>query len=308
MGGMEQVKEDVRAVRMGPLLETVGQDVRYGVRTLARTPGFTTAAVLALALGIGATTAIFSVVDGVLLRPLPYREPARLAVLLHRGRNPVAPANFLDWKRDASSFEAMGAADFWQANLTGVDTPERVQGLHVTANLLPMLGVPPLIGRLFAPDEDAPGREHTVVLGYRLLQRRVGGDPSALRPTVTLDGEPHTVVGVMPRGFEFPPFWARGAEMWAAMPLADRAANRSAQSLRVFGRLSPCTSLPQARAEIATLTGRLEQAYPATNRDVRVLSLDDAVVAPVRAPLLVLLGAGAFALLLPAPHVPARLH
>ncbi len=303
MGGMEQVKEDVRAVRMGALLETVGQDVRYGVRTLARTPGFTTAAVLALALGIGATTAIFSVVDAVLLRPLPYREPARLAVLLHRGRNPVAPANFLDWKRDASSFEAMGAADFWQANLTGVDTPERVQGLHVTANLLPMLGVPPLIGRLFAPDEDAPGREHTVVLGYRLWQRRFGGDPSVLGRTVTLDGEPHTVVGVMPRGFEFPPFWARGAEMWAAMPLADRAVNRSAQSLRVFGRLSPGTSLPQARAEIATLTGRLEQAYPGTNRDVRVLSLDDVVVGDVRAALLVLLGAVAFVLLISCANV-----
>jgi predicted permease len=303
MGGMEQVKEDVRAARMGALLETVAQDARYGLRALAGAPGFTVAAVLALALGIGATTAIFSVVDAVLLRPLPYREPARLAVLLHRGRNPVAPANFLDWKRDASSFEAMGAADFWQANLTGVDTPERVQGLHVTANLLPTLGVPPLIGRLFAPDEDAPGREHTVVLGYRLWQRRFGGDPSVLGRTVTLDGEAHTVVGVMPRGFEFPPFWARGAEMWAAMPLADRAANRSAQSLRVFGRLSPGTSLPQARAEIATLTGRLEQAYPGTNRDVRVLSLDDVVVGDVRAALLVLLGAVAFVLLISCANV-----
>jgi len=303
MGGMEQVKEDVRAVRMGALLETVAQDARYGLRALAGAPGFTVAAVVALALGIGATTAIFSVVDAVLLRPFPYRDPARLAVLLHRGRNPVAPANFLDWKRDASSFESMGAADFWQANLTGVDTPERVHGLHVTANLLPMLGVPPLIGRLFVPDDDAPGREHTVVLGYRLWQRRFGGDPSVLGRTATLDGEAHIVVGVMPRGFEFPPFWARGAEMWAAMPLADRAANRSAQSLRVFGRLSPGTSLPQARAEIATLTGRLEQAYPGTNRDVRVLSLDDVVVGDVRAALLVLLGAVAFVLLISCANV-----
>jgi hypothetical protein len=110
MGGFEQVKEQVREARMGGWLETVGQDARYGVRTLARTPGFTTAAVLALALGIGTTTAIFSVVDAVLLRPLPYHEPQRLAVLLHRGRNPVAPANFLDWRRDASSFEAISPA------------------------------------------------------------------------------------------------------------------------------------------------------------------------------------------------------
>jgi putative ABC transport system permease protein len=303
MGGMEQVKEDVRAVRMGALLETVYRDTRYAARTLARSPGFTAAAVLALALGIGATTAIFGVVDAVLLRPLPYHEPQRLAVLLHRGRNPVAPANFLDWKREASSFEAMGAADFWQANLTGVDTPERVMGLHVTANLLPMLGVPPLIGRLFAPDEDAPGRQHTVVLGYRLWQRRFGGDPSVLGRAIVLDGEAHTVVGVMPRGFAFPPFWARGAEMWAPMPLADRAANRNAQSLRVFGRLSPSTSLPQARAEIATLTARLEQAYPGTNRDVRVLSLEDIVVGDVRAALLVLLGAVAFVLLISCANV-----
>jgi hypothetical protein len=116
IGGLEQVKEHVREVRMGALLETIGQDVRYGARTLARAPGFTVAAVLALALGIGATTAIFSVVDAVLLRPLPYHQPERLAVVLHGGRYPVAPANYLDWRREASAFERMGAAEYWQTN------------------------------------------------------------------------------------------------------------------------------------------------------------------------------------------------
>jgi putative ABC transport system permease protein len=152
--------------------------VRYGLRTLARTPGFTLAAVLALALGIGATTAIFSVVDAVLLRPLPYAEPDRLAVVLHGGRDPVAPANYLDWRREASAFERMGAAEYWQTNLSGGDRPERVLGLHVTADILPLLGVSPLLGRVFAPDEEAAGRDQVVVLGYRIWQRRFGGDPS----------------------------------------------------------------------------------------------------------------------------------
>ena len=178
IGGVESVKEAVRDVRAGALLETVWQDLRYGARTLARTPAFTAAAVVALALGIGATTAIFSVVDAVLVRTLPYDHPERLAVVLHRGTKPVAPANFLDWKRESASFARMGAAEYWQPNLTASDRPERVLGLHVTADVLPLLGVPPLVGRLFAADEDRPGREHEVVLGYRLWQRRFGGEAS----------------------------------------------------------------------------------------------------------------------------------
>jgi putative ABC transport system permease protein len=303
IGGLEQVKEDVRMVRAGALMETVGRDIRYGLRTLARTPGFTTAAVLALALGIGATTAIFSVVDAVLLRPLAYDRPQRLAVVLHRGTGPVAPANFLDWRREASAFEGMGAADYWQPNLSGTDRPERVLGLHVTADLIPLLGVRPLLGRLFTAEEDQPGREHVVLLGHRLWQRRFGGDPGAVGRRITLDGQPHTVIGVMPRGFEFPPFWAAGAELWAPMPLADRAANRNARSLRVFGRLAGGATLAQARTEIATITARLEKAYPGTNGNVMVRSLDDMVVGNVRAALLVLLGAVAFVLLIACANV-----
>jgi predicted permease len=303
MGGMEQVKEDVREVRMGALLETVGQDVRYGVRTLARTPGFTVAAVLALALGIGATTVIFSVVDAVLLRPLPYDRPEQLAVVLHRGRNPVSPANFVDWRREAGAFRALGAADYWPVNLGGTERPERVTGLHVTGDLLPLLGVAPQLGRLTAPDEGENGHDRVVVLGHRVWQRRFGRDPGVVGRSVRLDGEPHTVIGVMPRGFEFPPFWAKGAELWAPMPMAERAGNRTAQSLRVFGRLAPGTSLERARAEMATVTARMEKEYPGTNRNVVVRSLDDMAVGNVRSALLVLLGAVAFVLLIACANV-----
>ena len=303
VGGIEQVKENVRAVRMGALLETVGRDARYAARTLARSPGFTAAAVLALALGIGATTAIFGVVDAVLLRPLPYHQPERLAVVLHGGSDPVAPANFLDWRREASSFEHMGAAQYWQTNLSGTDRPERVLGLKVSADTLPLLDVPPLLGRLFAPDEETAGRDHVVVLGYRIWQRRFGGDPAVVGRTVALDGVPHAVVGVMPRGFEFPPFWATGAELWAPLPLGDRATSRQARSLRVFARLREDASLEKARAEMATITARLEQAYPASNRDVVVRGLDDIVVGDVRPALLVLLGAVGFVLLIACANV-----
>jgi len=303
MGGMEQVKEHVREVKMGALLETVGQDVRYGVRTLARTPGFTVAAVLALALGIGATTAIFSVVDAVLLRPLPYAHPDRLAVVLTRGTGPVAPANFLDWRREASRFERMGAAEAWGTNLGGDGRPEHVEGVRVTPDIFPLLGVRPQLGRTFGPDEDEAGKAQVVVLGHRLWQRRFGGDASVVGRSITLDGVPHVVVGVMPRGFEFPPFWATGAEMWAPLPLAERSGSRTGQSLRTFARLAPGASLDQARAEMAAITGRLENEYPGTNRNVVVRTLDDVVVGDVRSALLVLLGAVAFVLLIACANV-----
>ena len=303
MGGMEQVKEQVREVKMGALLETVAQDVRYGLRTLARAPGFTVAAVLALALGIGATTAIFSVVDAVLLRPLPYDHPDRLAVVLTRGTGPVAPGNFVDWRRDASSFDRMGAAESWGTNLGGEGRPEHVEGVRVTSDIFPLLGVRPQLGRIFTPDEDQPGKAQVVVLGHRLWQRRFGGDASVVGRSITLDGVPHVVVGVMPRGFEFPPFWATGAEVWAPLPLADRAGSHTGQSLRTFARLAPGASLERARAEMATITGRMEKEYPGTNRNVVVRTLDDIVVGDVRSALLILLGAVAFVLLIACANV-----
>jgi putative ABC transport system permease protein len=302
-GGVEPVKEQVRDVRGGALLDALAQDTRYGARMLARTPAFTAAAILALALGIGATTAVFSVVNAVLLRPLPYPAADRLVVVLHRGVNPVAPANFVDWRHQSTVFERMGAAEYWMPDLTGDDASETVKGVRLTADIFPMLGVPPLLGRAPLPREEEPGQDHVAILGYALWRRRFGGDPDVVGGSITLNGEAYTVLGVMPQGFSFPPFWATGAEVWAPLALGERATSRTGSSLRIFARLEPGVSLDRARAEMAAITARLENEYPATNRNVVVRSLEDMVVGDVRPALLVLLGAVGFVLLIACANV-----
>jgi putative ABC transport system permease protein len=248
VGGVEQVKEKVRDVRTGAGIELAIRDVRYALRTLARTPALTAAMVVVLALGIAATTAVFSVVNAVLLRPLPYAGPDRLVVLLHGDRNPVSPANYLDWRSTATSFERMGAAEVWSPSLTGDDHPERVNAVRVTADIPPLLGVSPALGRSIVSGEDHPGADHVVVLGHDLWQSRYAGDPAIVGREITLDGEGYTVVGVMPAGFAFPPFWATGAQLWAPLSLQERATNRGGSSLRVFARLRGDKTLDQARA------------------------------------------------------------
>ncbi|HLY60825.1 MAG TPA: ABC transporter permease [Terriglobia bacterium] len=284
-------------------LENLIQDVRYGARMLIKNPGFTAVAVIALALGIGANTAIFSVVNAVLLRPLPYKDAERLVVILHWGSGPVAPANFLDWRRQNHVFDGMGAAEYWTPNLTAVERPEHIWALHVTSDIFPVLGVQPLLGRTFLPDEDQPGKEHEVVLSYGSWQQRFGGDAKVIGRSVTLDGEAYTIVGVMPRDFKFAPFWATKAELWTPLALGDRATSRSGNSLRIFARLKPGITLVAARAEMATITARLEKEYPGTNRGVEVGSLKEKVVGNVRPALLVLLGAVGFVLLIACANV-----
>jgi putative ABC transport system permease protein len=284
-------------------VQTLWQDIRYGVRQLRRSPGFTAVAVLTLALGIGANTAIFSVVNAVLLRPLPYKDSEGLVVILHYGNGPVAPANFIDWRNQNHVFQRMGAAEYWTPNLTGVDRPEQVWGLHVTSDIFPLLGVQPLLGRMFLPEEDQPGREHEVILSFRAWQQRFGGDNGIIGCPMMLDGEKYTIVGVMPRNFKFAPFWATKAELWAPLPLAARAAERSGNSLRLFARLKPGVTLQQARAEMATITSRLEKEYPGTNRDYTVLPLKEKVVGEIRPALVVLLGAVGFVLLIACANV-----
>jgi putative ABC transport system permease protein len=283
--------------------EHFAQDLRYGARALLRSPGFTAVAVIALALGIGANTAIFSVVNAVLLRPLAYKDSERLVTLLHDGDNPVAVANYLDWREQSRSFEAMAAAEYWSPNLTGSDPPEHLTGLLTTQNLLPMLGVDPLLGRLFLPGEDQPGSEHEVILSHRLWQRRFSGDPQVLGKPITLNGEAYYVVGVMPPEFKFAPFWATHAELWVPDAFGDRIHNRGGNSLRVFARLKGGVTLTQARAEIAAVTARLERRYPGTNRRVLVTPLKENVVGRIEAPLLVLLGAVGFVLLIACANV-----
>ena len=302
-GGLERAKEECREARSATFMETLFQDVRYGVRTMLRAPGFTAIAVVALALGIGANAAIFSVVNAVLLRPLAYKDSGHLVTILMNRTNPVAVANYIDWRDQSHSFEAMGAADYWSPNLTGTDSPEHIRGLKVTQNLFPMLGVEPLLGRWFVWGEDKEGSEREVILSYRLWQRRFSGDRQVLGKAIVLDGNAYVVVGVMPKEFQFAPFWATHAELWVPNAFGDRVHNRGGNSLRIFARLNPGVSLLQARAEMATITAQLEQQYPGTNRNVVVTPLKENVVGDIETPLLVLLGAVGFVLLITCANV-----
>ena len=302
-GGVEQAKELHREARSFIRIEQLFQDVRYGGRNLLRTPGFTAVAVVTLALGIGATTAIFSVVNAVLLRPLAYRDSDRLVTLLHYGTGPVGTANYIDWRDQSRSFEAMGGADYWSPNLTNSDPPEHLYGLKVTQNMLPLLGVQPLLGRLFAPGEDLPGAEHEVILSYRLWQRHFNAARDVLGKPVTLDGESYIIVGVMPPTFKFAPFWATHTELWVPDAFGAGIHDRGGNHLRVFARLKTGVTLQQARAEIAAITGRLERQYPATNRGVAVTPLKQNVVGNIETPLLMLLGAVGFVLLITCANV-----
>jgi predicted permease len=279
------------------------QDIRYGLRQLRRAPGFTAAATLALALGIGAATVIFSAVDAVLLKPLPYAEPERLVVVLHDGRHPVAPATFGEIRTHARSFSAVGVAELWQPNLSADGGAESVAALRLTSGVLRMTGARPLLGRAFTAEEEEPGRERVVLLGHALWRRAFAGDPGVLGRAVRLDGAPYTVVGVMPPGFDFPPFWARGAQMWAPLALRDRMDSRRGRSLRLFAQQAPGVPIETARAEVDAIAARVEAAHPGTMRGLLVRPLQDVVVRDVRPALLVLLGAVGLLLLIACANV-----
>ncbi|HTT17402.1 MAG TPA: ABC transporter permease [Candidatus Sulfotelmatobacter sp.] len=303
-GGMETAKDQCRDAVGVNVLETFMQDLRHGMRALWRTPMFTITAVIVLALGIGANTAIFSVVDAVLLKPLAYRDSGQLVTILMNGEDPVSVANYNDWRDQNHSFAAMGAAEYWSPNLTGDDAPsEHIEGLRVTQNVFPMLGIEPMIGRLFLEGEDKAGADREVILSYRLWQRRFSSDPNVLGKPILMDGTAYVVVGVMPQGFQFTPFWATHAEVWAPNAFGERIHDRGGNSLRIFARLKDGVSLTQARTEVAAITGRLEQQYPATNRNVIVTPLKEKVVGRMETPLLVLLGAVAFVLLITCANV-----
>ena len=286
-------------------MNTFWQDLRYGARMLTRKPGFTVIAVITLALGIGATTAIFSVVNGVLLRPLEYHDPQEIVTLLNQGRGPVSPANFLDFPSQTQSFEQMAAAEAWGGTLAGTDKPEEIGGLRMGEGLFELLGVPALVGRALQPEDFQPGKDHVLVLSHKLWKRAFGSDPGIVGQPITLSGENYTVVGVMPPQFQFPPFWSTRAELWAPLDLRDRATSRGGSSLRVFARLKPGVGVAQAQSEIDAMNTRLAQAYPDTNAgiNIRVDPLNDKVVGNVRVALLVLSGAVGFVLLIACANV-----
>lgn len=301
-GGIETVKEECRDAVGVSFLETLVQDMRHGIRSMLRTPAFTAIALIVLGLGIGANTAIFSVVDAVLLRPLAYRDSDRLVTILMNGDGPVSAGNYIDWRDQSRSFTAMSAAEVWSPNLTGVDSPEHIPGLKVTQDLFPMLGIDPMLGRLFVPGEDKEGANREVILSYKLWQRRFSSDPGVLGKAIVLDGNGYVIVGVMPQQFQFAPFWATKVELWVPGTFGP-GVHAGGGSLRIFARLKDGVSLRQARAEIASITARLEQQFPGTNRNVVITPLKEKVVGPIETPLLVLLAAVAFVLLITCANV-----
>ena len=274
-------------------------DLRHAVRALARRPLASGLAAATLALGIGAGTAVFSVVNGVLLRPLAYSDSAGLVAVFEDARavdggpaTPTSPATFADWASASRTLVDWTAAHPWSPSLTGRDRPDRLSGLKATPGLFDLLGARPLLGRVFHGRDGEPG--HVVVLGYELWQGRFGGGRDIVGQSLVLDGAPYEVVGVMPPGFRFPPFWATEAGFWAPLQFeGDSAQQRRARFLRSFARLAPGASLEEARAELELVGRRLAAAHPETLRGVgvNVQPLQEPVVAPVRPALLALLGA-----------------
>jgi putative ABC transport system permease protein len=256
---------------MKQMFEALWQDLRYGVRMLRKYPGFALTVMITLGLGIGANATIFSVINAVLLEPLPYREPDRLVRLWET--NPaggltevaVSVPNFQDWQKDQSVFEQLAASENATFNLTGSGEPQRVAAAKITANLIPTLDVAPALGRSFLAEEEVAGANRVVLLSHGLWQRQFGSDPSLINQTIQLNGESYTVVGVMPPGFKFP---AR-KELWVPFvvdPVKEPwRTDRTNRNLEVFGRLKPGVTLDQANSELNIVAQRLQQHHPKEN-------------------------------------------
>ena len=287
-------------------MDSVLQDLRYTFRRLRGNPGFTVVATVTLALGIGANTAVFSIVNAVLLRPLPYPESNRLVGVygvVKGGRNPsMSPPNFLDLRRQSRTLEDTAAMDPTEVTITGVGDPVRVQASEVSASFFDVLRAQPLIGRTFAPDENEPGKDNVLVLAYGLWQQRFGGRRDVVGSTVAINGVPRTIVGVMPSGFSYP----AEQDLWLPIAYTDNVRNaRGAWYLRVIARLKAGVSPEQSASEIATLGKALEKAYPRQNAELgfTTVPLHEALVGDLRPAFLVLLGAVGFVLLIACANV-----
>ncbi|HEY9282851.1 MAG TPA: ABC transporter permease, partial [Pyrinomonadaceae bacterium] len=265
---------------------TILRDMRHGLRLFWQRPGFTLVVVLTLALGIGANTILFSLVNSVLLNPLPYAEPERLVfVAEHREGefyDGVSYDDYKDFRDHAQSFAQLAAVSpQWTLTLTGVDEPANLRGLYASSNLFAALGVAPAVGRAFSAEEDRASAGRVVVIGDGLWRRQFGGDPSVLGKSLALDGQPHEIVGVMPAGFQL----FAEADLW--VPLAHNPVigrGRGVRLLSVFGRLKEGVTREQAGAELAAAAARLEAEYPATNKgfSARVVPLHEHVVGDAR--------------------------
>lgn len=294
-------------------MEAILQDLRYGIRVLLNRPGFTAVAVLTLALGIGANTAIFSLVNAVLLRPLPFKNPDELVLIKESLPRlgwvdlSTAAGEFLDYKERNQVFEEMAGFTDQSLNLTGQGEPQRVQAARISASLFPLLGVEPSQGRVFTEQEDQPGSNNVVILSHKLWQRHFGSDASVVGKLIRLDDKPYTVIGLMPAGFQFPYTWttfSKPAELWIPLALTDQEKKVRASDFQygAIGRLKPGVTLPQAQADIDSVSARFQEEHPEIYGDVyitaAVVSLKADSVKGVKTFLWILLGAVGLVLLI----------
>src|SRR4029077_10317880 len=307
-GGLEQTKELYRDRRSLPFLESFLQDVHYGVRMLCKNPGFTAVAVLTLALGIGANTAMFSVMEGVVLAPLRYFQPDRLVMVWENNprlpRVYVSHPNFLDWQRTVRSFQQMAAFMEQGLDLTAPGTPEHLNGKEISSGFFSTLGTELTLGREFSPEEDRHGGAPVVIISNHFWRNRFDGSPAALGKSVTLDGVEFTIVGVTPPGFHL----EDDADVYTPLSqsdpliLNDRAGH---DGILCVARLKPGVSVSQGQAEMSTIQNGLDQLYPDANRDlgIYVQSLKQEIVGDVGGTLLLLLGAVGLVLLIACANV-----
>ena len=314
-GGVEQIKEECRDMRRTRLIEELWQDLRYALRMIRRSPGFTAVAVLALGIGIGANTAIFSVVDAVLLRPLPFPQPGRLVMAwenkpaLGIRKNVVSFPNYQDWRDQNRVFESISPLKSTAVTLTGDQEAAMFEGAVVSASLFPMLGTKPIAGRVFLPEEDRPGANRVVVMSRSLWQNRFGADTTVVGRELLLDDKSYTVVGIVPDlklpSFMKPLIWlplSAGAEQWREI---GSLVDRDVHFLSVIARIKPGVSLTRAQAEMNTIAGRLAAAYTKSNEGwgVSLVPLHEEIAGDVRPALLVLLSAVGFVLLIACANV-----
>jgi len=288
-------------------VETVIQDLRYSFRLIKSKPGFAAVAIATLGCGIGLNSAIFSVINSYLLRPLPYKAPDRLVQIWESDKRPagehqnvVSPANFADWRKQASSFESMSAYNTYLASLAQPDGAVEVAGALVTPNFLDTLGVSPVIGRTFAPDEDQPGKNHVVIISNNFWRTRMGASTDVIGQSLTLGGVPCAIIGVLPADYRHPePLFDEGADVFRTL-LIKEGADRGSHYLRAIGRITQGVSVEQARAEISSIADALEQSYPDTNSNdqVALVPLQKQYTGDLRLPLLILQGAVLMVLLI----------
>jgi putative ABC transport system permease protein len=316
-GGLDQVKEECRDVGASHIIETVIQDLRYGLRQLRRNPGFTAVAVITLALGIGANTAIFSVVDSVLLKPLRFKDPSSLVLVWENlprygiVRNTVSPPNLFDWERQNRCFSGMAAFLDQPSNLTGAGEPEQVDVQLVSPNFFPLLGVNPILGRGFSSGEDQAGKNHVAVLSYGLWESKLAADPNVVGKTIQLNGESVLVVGVMGPDFDFYinefSSTRERPQLWTPLEVKPvfRDRSRVGRFLRVIARLKAGVSRVQAQSQMDVIAKGLASRYPEYDKGwgVALVPLRDQLSGSLRLALMILLGAVGFVLLIACANI-----